>query len=472
MADPRTYTVKQCPPAYAAKSGSGIGSATSTRRDFGNAIGKIGDLEILNGVAGGTIGKGLRTVASISNSIRGGCGALPTSIGNTIDAGANWILEQTGIAPTVVDALKQFNPGIANQAYGQAKAVFEKVSQGGFKLTDIPDVLQDFQNLERLGRNIFTPGTGDAQASLGSICEASPYAIDMIARAPKYKFLFIVEFKPSTEYTMLSGDSVPVLEMAFAVKTSTRPNIKFQTEDVNYYNYRSSYITKTVFDEMTMTFHDDIRNAATQFYTSYLKAISPIANISDPSITFEGRGMEFKDSEGKSNLDKPGMIIDQIAANAYAGSSGLLLENTKTVFSSIKLYHVFDYGKRATTYTFLNPRITTLAPDDLDMAGGEGTQLSITFTYDSVYVNPDQDLAEIQIEDLQRGAIYQLKNHKSATTMGPNNSGINPFGTPTSGSKSCDDMGKTNNGSVTGTGGKPAVPATQDLASKYSGKFI
>lgn len=468
MADPRTYTVKQCPPAYAAKSGSGIGSATSTRRDFGNAIGKIGDLEILNGVAGGVIGKGLRTVASISNSIRSGCGALPTSIGSSLDAGANWILEQTGIAPTVVDALRQFNPGAANQAYGQAKAVFEQVSQGGFKFTDIPNVLQDFQNLERLGRNIFTPSKDDAQSSLGAICEASPYAIDLIARAPKFKFLFIVEFRPTDEYTMLSGDDIPVLEMAFAVKTSTRPNIKFQTEDVNYYNYRSSYVTKTTFDEMTMTFHDDIRNATTQFYTSYLKAISPIANISDPAIEFESRGMEFTTSEGKSTLDQPGLIINRIAANMYAGSSGLLLENTKTVFSHITLYHVFDYGHRATVYKFLNPRITSLSPDDLDMAGGEGSQLSITFSYDSVYVDPDVSLAGLKLEDKQRGSIYQLKYHKSASTMGPNNSGISPTGTPTSGSQSCDPMGKTNNSGTNAPSGNPAVSAVRDLAEKFS----
>lgn len=482
MPDPRTFSVKQCPPAYAAKSGAGIASATSARRDFGSAVGKIGDLEVLNSIGAGSIGKGLRNLASISNSIRTGCGALPTSIGNSLDAGANWVLEQTGIGPTVVDALRGFNPGVANTALGQAKAVFQQVKQGGFKATDIPSVLQDFQNLERLGRNIFTPGRSDAQTSLGGACEASPYAIDLIARAPKYKFLFIVEFKPTAPYTALGVGGVPVLEMAFAVKRSSRPNIKFQTEDVNYYNYRSQFVTKTMFEEMTMSFHDDIRNAATQFYNAYLKAVSPIANI-DPdggghqSSMLELNGMEFafkpganeQSAQGMGTLNQPRMIVNEIPANRYAGSSGPLAGDVKTVFERINLYHVFDYGRRMTVYNFINPRITSLTPDDLDMSvGTEGSELSITFNYDSVYVNPDVDLATYKnIRDLQPNAVYQMKYNGTAGTVGPNPQGIDPFGVPTSGSKACDTLSKINTGTANATRGLPAVTAVNDLTNEY-----
>lgn len=486
MADPRTFSVKQCPPAYAAKSGAGIGSATSARRDFGNSVGKIGDLEVLNSVGAGSIGKGLRNLASISNSIRTGCGALPTSIGSSIDAGANWVLEQTGIGSPVVDALRGFNPGVANTAWGQAKAVFEQVSQGGFKATDIPSVLQDFQNLERLGRNIFTPGRDDAQSSLGGACEASPYAIDLIARAPKYKFLFIVEFIPTPSYAALAIGGIPVLEMAFTVKKSSRPNIKFQTEDVNYYNYRSQFVTKTTFEEMTMSFHDDIRNAATQFYNAYLKAVSPIANI-DPkaggahSSILEGQGMDFsyEESTGAGTLNRPFAIVDEISSNMYSGSSGPLAGDEKTIFGRINLYHVFDYGRRMTVYSFINPRITTLTPDDLDMSvGNEGSELSITFSYDSVYVDPDVDLATNNtygnIRDKQPGAVYQMKYNGTAGTVGPNPQGIDPFGVPTSGSQSCDPMSTINTGVANAISSNPAVAAVTDLSTKFSNatKFI
>jgi hypothetical protein len=152
--DPRNFSVKPCPAAFAAKSSADIGSAVSDRRNTINSIGKIGDLEVLNSVGAGAIGTGLRTIASVSNSIRTGCGALPSSIGDSVDQGANWILDHLGISPTVIQTLQDFNPDVANRAWGQAKQVFQQVQQGHFKITDVPFYLQDFQDLERL---VYTP---------------------------------------------------------------------------------------------------------------------------------------------------------------------------------------------------------------------------------------------------------------------------------------------------------------------------
>lgn len=97
-------------------------------------------------------------------------------------------------------------------------------------------------------------------------CLNSPYALDLIARAPKHKFMFVVSFIFNPEYANLRDVAN---EMAFVVKKSSRPNIKFQTEDVNYYNFRSKFVTKTEFEEMNMTFHDDMTNNALDFYNAY-----------------------------------------------------------------------------------------------------------------------------------------------------------------------------------------------------------
>ena len=59
------------------------------------------DLQNLNSVGAGQIGQGLWTLASISGTIRSGCGSLPTSIGSSIESGANWVLNQTGIGTSV-----------------------------------------------------------------------------------------------------------------------------------------------------------------------------------------------------------------------------------------------------------------------------------------------------------------------------------------------------------------------------------
>jgi hypothetical protein len=466
MPDPRTYTVKQCEPAYLGKSGAGIASSSTLRRDFFNSIGKIGDLQVLNSVGGGNIGRGLRNLASISNSIRVGTGALPSSIGTSIDSGANWVLEQTGIAPTVVDTLRGFNPGIANQAYGQAKNVFQTVKQGTFKAKDIPGVLQDFQNLERLGRNIFTPGRGDVQTSLGERCEASPYAIDLIARAPKYKFLFVVQFVPNSGYGPLGGQDFGPLDMAFTVKKSSRPNIKYHMEDVNYYNFRTKVVTKSEFEEMNMSFYDDTLNIAGQFYHSYMRAMSPITGIQGEqahSDILEQSGMDFV---GKTLVQ--GEIINQIAASTYAASTGTLVDDRKQIFSEIRLYHLFDNGNRMNVWRFFNPRISALNLDELDMSvGNEGGELSLTFNYDSVYLDPDVSLKDVNKYNLaqtQRGSVYPLRYNGTPGT------GIGPTSTTT------DVNGQTSsllniarNASATvGSLGNSAVAAVSDLSTKFS----
>lgn len=475
MTDPRTYTVKQCQPAYAQKSGAGIAGSTTDRRAFFNSIGKIGDLAVLNSVGGGKIGTGLRNLASISNSIRVGTGALPSSIGSSLDAGANWVLETTGIAPPVVEALRGFNPGVANQAYGQAKNVFQGVKQGTFKTKDIPAVLQDFQNLERLGRGIFTPGAGDAQTKLGAQCEASAYALDLISRHPKYKFLFVVQFIPERGYGTLGQDGGP-LDMAFTVKSSSRPNIKFHTEDVNYYNFRTKVITKTEFDDMTMTFHDDTLNNAVHFYHAYTRAISPITGITAAgaqSDILEQRGMDFV-----GNTLKEGEIVGSIGANTYAASSGPLYNDVKQVFSEIRIYHLFDNGNKMNVWRFFNPRITSLALDDLDMSiGNEGTQLQIQFNYDSVFLDPDVSLKDVNVYNIgetQRGAVYPLRYNGNAT---PGNSPINAgldaayIDMANSGSPSVGGglLNPIKNG-IDGVAslGRSAVSAVGDLSTKFS----
>lgn len=438
MPDPRSFTVKTCTTFGQAR------GATSNRRDVFGAAGKIGDLAVLNSVGAGKIGQGLRVLSSVSNTIRGGCGSLPTSIGGVLagglEAGAAWVLANVGIARPIVEAVRDFNPGIANQALGQATAIFQKVKQGNFKITDIPGVLQDLQNLERLGRNIFTPGRGDANVSLRDVCDASPYAIDLIARAPKHKFMFIVQIVPQFGYDELNN-----MDLAFAVKQSTRPNVKYTADDVNYYNYRSKVITKAEFEEMNMTFYDDMLNNAANFHAAYIKAMSPIANFEQWSgtVDFEKGGMEFDNTSIVPNTS--------IVTNRYASTTGPLLFENKTVLQEIRLFHLFDGGRKMNVYKFFNPRIVALTLDDLDMTtSGDGTSVQINFVYDSVFIATDVsfeagELASAAKAGQSRSAQYPLRYNSAATATRPSNPGIAPNGTPAAVNSKCDT--KINNGS-------------------------
>lgn len=455
MADPRVNIVRPCPPAYLGKSAAEVGRSSSSRGAFFNAVGKVGDLEVLNSVGAGKIGKGLRTLSSISNTVRHGCGALPTSIGgalgsvlNTADAaataGTDWVLQQMGMDMRTVDAVKAFHPAIANQAWGQAQQVYDQVRKGNFKISDVPSVLQDFQNLERLARNIFTPSSGDRQSSLMPQCEASPYAIDLIARAPKHKFMFVVQFVPSPGY-----NSFGALDWAFAVQNSTRPGIKYQTEDINFYNFRSKIITRTEFDPMEMKFYDDIRNQAGQFYAAYMKAMSPVANYE------QRNGFDNAEEEGMAfNAARSSPIAGVDFTNQrYSGSTGLLVGDNKTVFREIILYHLFDAGRKMDVYRFYNPRITDLKLDELAMSETSATMLDLNFAYDTVYVETGASFASGTSATSAKEAgsgrnqvVYPLRYISAPGGMNaPVNSGIAPLGAPAQTSSSCDAPINTSN---------------------------
>lgn len=445
MADPRNYMTFKCQAAAAQQQ--------SALRNFGTAVGKIGDLEVLNSIGAGKIGQGLRTVASVSNTIRSGCGSLPSIIGGTIEKGAEWVLGQTGIAASMIDAVRQFNPGIANQAWGQAQSIYNQVKQGHFKATDIPGYLQDFQNLERLGRNIFTPETVQGTQSVD--CLSSPYAMDLIAKAPKFKFMFVVSFVFEREYSMLMNIAE---EVAFVVKRSTRPNIRFQTEDVNYYNFRTKVITKTEFEDMTMSFHDDMTNAGMEFYNAYRNAVSPITNLGSSDtiglIDPENSGMDFQ------GLFKSQNIKTGIKHNLYSGSRGPLLGTNKEILKSVRLFHIYDGGRKMNVFQFLNPRIIEMALDDVDMSVSEGSEITLKFNYDSVYIHtgiaanaPLFTNGQNSLPGSQTGVLYPLRFNGSASAMNAAHATIPPYGYGTSGiTQNCDPMNPIS------TSSNPRVP--------------
>jgi hypothetical protein len=483
MADPRINLVKPCPPAYLGKSSAEIGQGTASRRNATSAIGKVGDLEILNSVGAGKVGAGLRTLASISNSIRQGCGVLPTSIGGALGAvvdeaeaaftaGTDWTLQQMGMDVRTVDVVRAFNPQIANQAHGQAKALYQQVRQGNFKFSDIPNFLQDLQNLEQLSRKVFTPGGDDRNRSLQPRCEASAYALDLIARQPKHKFMFIVQFVPSSGYSDLGA-----LDAAFMSYEATRPDIRYQMEDINFYNFRSKVITKTEFEPMTIKMYDDIGNRVGNFHAAVLKALTPVANVRpaqfNTQIPPEERGTFYTAGDDETAATS-GETPTGVGFNTRAGTAsyGPLnnIEGTDTgnivLFGEIIVYHLFDGGRKMNIYHCLNPRISNLKLDDLNMAESGVTSLEVAFAYDSVFIDTDVSFQDGELArsaksasaGVGNSALYSLRyvGAPEAAT-GPNNAGIQPS-PPVPIQTEC---GPVNTSNPTPTSGEASPPANQ-----------
>lgn len=369
---PTKFLLKDCP----------IASNETQKSSFFRTLGKVGDIEALNNV-NGEIGEGLRALETISNQLRLGQGApgIFSDFGNSIENGANAVLGAVGIDPNAARSLgERFNPGVLNRATGQAEQIYERVQQGNFEVRDVPEAIQDFGNLSQLIKGVFTPARQAPTAKKNpSECPPSPYAVDLINLAPKHKFMFVVEFVFSSEFQAQFNEQ-GVKDFAFVIKRTTRPNMNFEYEDINYYNFRTKLLKKSEYQPMTMTFYDDMTDNVLRFYTRYMQIISPISrSVGDGTSTmFEESGMTFDQGGG----------VNSASINAIS-------DTTKTIIDYVNLYHIVHAGRQVDVYRFDNPRLQTMTLDELDMAdGATGTEIAVEFNYDGLNIQPGQDIRE------------------------------------------------------------------------------
>ena len=440
----------------------------SQRRGFFDAIGNIGRLEALNEVGLGNVRRGLSALAAASNQVRSGESVVPGNsdggIVNSIlqipidavEQGANAVLGAVNLGRDDIDAAAAINANVANRALGSAQQIFQNVRQGNFQISDIPGAFQELQNLETLVRGIF-PG-GDRTSNQNGLqrfpCLPSPYAVDLIQRAPRFKFMYIVDIKFTPAYAEYNGIASG---MAFITKSSTRPQVDFEYEEVNMYNYRTQVAKRTIFQPMTMRFIDDQTGTTMRFYELYLKSMSPITTYAptSPALpgTYEDRSMDFEqttnvqfserlpigpdrlaDGQDGENIIEQTERLRQNAANrangmgqregfdpvqqqiargnntnsigSYSASLGALNANPtgecpKNLLSTITLYHIGNYGDSITAFTMLNPRITSMQPDEVMMAEtGDGSELTLEFNYDAVHVTPNRPIDDFGLDRL------------------------------------------------------------------------
>jgi len=388
--DPRRFTVKNC----ASQQANRVSEDTATR-DFFSALGAVGDVEVLNRVGDGQIAQGLRDLASISDSIRTGdtdSAIIPNSRGYVYDAVA---INQNEAA-----LAGQFNPGVLNRANGQVDSILNSVKNGSFTLSDVPNALQDLQNLGQLMGGIFTDASGHSRTDIG-VCGASPWAIDLVQYAPKYKFLFIVQITLNDSYLALK-DSAD--KLAFVVKTSTRPNVNIEHEEVNMYNFWTRVPKRTIYEPITMRFYDDIKGIGHLFYTSYMRSISPISRLG---------GMDTGSGLNTGFFEENSMNFNSRKTQGAASLSALEGE-IPSIIKEIKLFHIYNYGKLASVYHFYNPKLLTMNLDDLDVAeNGGGNEIEFQFGYDAMHITPAFSIQKNpqRITDITGGqsALYPIK---------------------------------------------------------------
>jgi hypothetical protein len=182
---------------------------------------------------------------------------------------------------------------------------------------------------------------------MGGTWESLQYSDDLNGHHPKFKFLFKVKF-----------DGFPRNDFYHYVLRADKPKVRFQHQDVNYYNFRTRVLTGITYEPLSITFFDEIGNTLNEFFVNYMK---------ERSGTGSGRyGIDR--GFGEASSSKP-------YGNAYS-------ENTD---QKIIVEQIFANGTRSNRFIFINPRIENFDFDELSMEeSNTGSHATVTFTYDAI----------------------------------------------------------------------------------------
>lgn len=178
---------------------------------------------------------------------------------------------------------------------------------------------------------------------------------------PKYKFLYTVQFEFRVHKPFHEGNDT-MMSNLFAIRQMGRPSPIINYQDANYYGYRTKVATKTDFATFNMSFYDDTQNRAHEIFDKYMEAVSPITQNSNADSLL---GLQ---------------TIGELEEVAKLGP-----------IKRIILYHAYRgvYNPKRTRYEFLNPKVTNVMLDELDMTTSEVSSVTLTFNYDSFTVNHD-----------------------------------------------------------------------------------
>lgn len=197
------------------------------------------------------------------------------------------------------------------------------------------------------------------------------YVRDTYARAPKFGFLYFVNFninlnaiQANTQWSNILYKNVGML-----VKRIDQPKFQLETETVNQYN-RKTVVQKAIkYQPVSIEFHDDNNNITRDLWTSYFQyyfADSGYGNtLSNNTLLPPFEDTKYKDLFYKYGLDNG---------------------QREPFFKSIDIYVL--HQQKFTQYTLVNPLVTEWSHDTLDQSeNGKILTNKMSVAYETVLYN-------------------------------------------------------------------------------------
>jgi len=233
---------------------------------------------------------------------------------------------------------------------------------------------------------------------------------------PKYKFNYVISFnyrdtikKALPDRASFGADETQTTNqdkmrsVSFGIKQASRPNPSVVYQDINIYNYRTKVATKVDYGTITLVFYDDVNNRAHDIFSTYLRTISPIANVSNTLYA----NMYDTIAQGEVQ-DSAFPDVSSLGVLNNAESLGPIQSITLTQMLPFRSDGV-SASESSVQYIYMNPKITNMNLDDVDATVSDVSTVAMTFVYDSVYVNKlHSDLTTVTVGGVNSTALSPL----------------------------------------------------------------
>lgn len=317
----------------------------------------------------------------------------------------------------------------------------------------VRDVRRDYNNVQQTLENIGDRIEGGVNAAkrgdflAGQFssglnefrCPPTPYASFFAEfQPPKFPFMFATKFNLNPDFVELFGGAeFPAGGPHWFVKQASRPNINYEYEEVNMYNYRTRVLRRSEFQPVNMIMYDDLKDATGSWWNTYIRLMSPITNIAEKTPAEreelgmgwdvgtintlpqqnirQGNGDITAASGSSTGIDPPGLT--------YSAGTAVLPSTLDTgnidILQSIQIMHILEFGKKMVLYTYRNPKFTEIQFDELNWEQSGPSLLNTTFQYDSFEISYMGNFSEESVKSVDMPPAYPIKPDGPVVNAGP-----------------------------------------------------
>lgn len=204
------------------------------------------------------------------------------------------------------------------------------------------------------------------------------------AYAPKYKFLFHVEFQINRDLIGAKNIFPEDANFGLAVKTINLPKFSVDLHEMNQYNRRRVIQTKLKYDPVSITFHDDNANLIRQLWYTYYTYYYNDANHKESNLVkaFQDGDNIYSTANKISDITGRNIYDPSITGNddwGYIGETSTTQQSLDSAdqgrskapfFRSIDIYGFNQHNY--VMYRLLNPIIESFGHDTYDYSQANG----------------------------------------------------------------------------------------------------